>query len=192
MRAFIDEHQGAYGAWPIGKVLPIGPSTYYVHAARQADPAKAPPRVQHDEALSADIRRVWEENFQVYGARKVWRALKREGRDVARCAVERLIERMGLKGGVRGKPIRTTFSNKAAPCPLDRVNRQFHADRPNALWVSDFTSVPTWQGFVSIAFVIDVFARYIVGLEGFKFIEHRLCARCIRAKRSAPESVRVS
>ena len=113
--------------------------------------------------LTSEIRRVWEENFRVYGVRKVWRQLLREGIAVARCTVARLMRRMGLQGVVRGKTVRTTISNAAAPCPLDRVNRQFKAPRPNALWVSDFTYVATWQGFVYVAFVIDVFARRIVG-----------------------------
>lgn len=163
MTAFIDEHRDAYGVESICKLLPIAPSTYYMHAARQADPSKAPPRVQRDEQLSGDIRRIWEENFRVYGIRKVWRQLRREGQTAARCTVARLMKRMSLKGAVRGKAIRTTISDKATPCPLDRVNRQFHADRPNALWVSDFTYVSTWQGFVYVAFIIDVFARRIVG-----------------------------
>ena len=163
MKAFIDENKGTYGVEPICKVLPIAPSTYYEHAARQRDPAKAPARVQRDAKLSEAIRRVWEENFQAYGVRKVWRQLKREGEQTARCTVARLMRRMGLKGVVRGKVIRTTISNKATPCPLDLVNRQFHADRPNALWVSDFTYVSTWQGWVYVAFVIDVFSRRIVG-----------------------------
>jgi putative transposase len=106
---------------------------------------------------------VFDGNFQVYGVRKVWRQLKREGEDVARCTVARLMREMGLQGAVRGKRLRTTVSNKAAPCPLDRVNRQFHAPRPNALWVSDFTYVATWAGFVYIGFVIDAFAPRIVG-----------------------------
>lgn len=186
MKTFIDEHRSVYGVEPICKVLPIAPSTYYVHAARQADPAKAPPRAGRDERLSAAIRRLWEANFQVYGARKIWRALKREGWKVARCTVERLMRQMGLKGVVRGKPVRTTISHKAAPCPLDRVERQFRADRPNALWVSDFTYVSTGQGFVYVAFVIDVFARRIVGwkVSGssstdfvLDALEQALCAR---------------
>lgn len=163
MKAFIDENKGNYGVEPICKVLPIAPSTYYEHAARQRDPAKAPPRVQRDTALSEAIRRVWEENFRVYGVRKVWRQLAREGEQTARCTVARLMKAMGLKGIRRGKSIRTTISNKATPCPLDLVNRQFHAMRPNALWVSDFTYVSTWQGWVYVAFVIDVFSRRIVG-----------------------------
>ena len=113
--------------------------------------------------MSAHIRRVWQANFQVYGAEKVWRQLRREKIEVARCTVERLMRRDGLRGVIRGKVVRTTIGDKAAPCPLDRVNRQFRADRPNQLWVSDFTYVSTWQGFVYVAFVIDVFARRIVG-----------------------------
>ena len=109
------------------------------------------------------IRRIWDENFQVYGVRKVWRQLRREGIDVARCTVARLMRRIGLKGVARGKTVRTTVSDRAAPCPADRVNRQFQAPRPNALWVADFTFVATWQGFVYVAFVIDAFARRIVG-----------------------------
>lgn len=163
MNRFIDEHRDVYGVEPICKVLPIAPSTYHEHAARRADPSRIPVRMQRDEALCVDIQRVWEENFRVYGARKVWKQLCREGHGTARCTVERLMRRMGLRGVMRGKPVRTTVSNKAAPCPLDRVNRQFRADRPNALWVSDFTYVSTWQGFVYVAFIIDVYARRIVG-----------------------------
>ena len=163
MIAFIDEHRAVYGVEPICKVLPIAPSTYHAHAARRADPAKLPARARRDAALAVEIRRVFEANFHVYGVRKVWRQLGREGIAVARCTVERLMRAMGLQGAVRGKPVRTTVSDKAAPCPLDRVNRQFKAPRPNALWVSDFTYVATWSGFVYVAFVIDAFARRIVG-----------------------------
>jgi putative transposase len=163
MIAFIDEHRARHGVEPICRVLPIAPSTYHVHAARRVDPGKLPARVQRDITLRSEIRRVYEENFRVYGVRKVWRQLLREGTAVARCTVARLMRTMGLQGVVRGKRVRTTISNAAAPCPLDRVNRQFKAPRPNALWVSDFTYVATWVGFVYVAFVIDVFARRIVG-----------------------------
>jgi putative transposase len=163
MRAFIDEHRGVYGVEPICKVLPIAPSTYYLHAARRADPAKAPARVQRDERLCTDIQRVWDENRRVYGVRKVWRQLRRESVDVARCTVARLMGRLGLRGVIRGKGVKTTVSDTAAACPLDRVNRQFRAARPNALWVADFTYVSTWQGHLYVAFVIDVYARRIVG-----------------------------
>jgi putative transposase len=163
MIAFIDEHRAVHGVEPICRVLPIAPSTYHAHAARRVDPGKLPARARHDIALKTEIRRVYEENFCVYGVRKVWRQLLREGTAVARCTVARLMRTMGLKGVVRGKRVRTTISNAAAPCPLDRVNRQFKAPHPNALWVSDFTYVATWAGFVYVAFVIDVFARCIVG-----------------------------
>jgi transposase InsO family protein len=163
MKAFIDDHRGVYGVEPICKVLPIAPSTYREHAARRADPGRVPARNRRDAGLRDDIRRIFEANFEVYGVRKIWRQLKREGIDVARCTVARLMQEMGLKGAVRGKTVRTTVSNPSAPCPLDRVNRQFKAPCPNALWVSDFTYVATWVGFVYVAFVIDVFARRIVG-----------------------------
>ena len=163
MIAFIDEHRAVHGVEPICKVLPIAPSTDHVHAARRADPSKAPARSRSDAELSVAIRRIWDANFQVYGVRKIWRQLRREGIDTARCTVARLMRGMGLKGAMRGKAVRTTVSDRAAPCPADRVNRQFQAPRPNALWVADFTYVATWQGFVYVAFVIDTFARRIVG-----------------------------
>jgi putative transposase len=163
MIAFIDEYRTVYGVEPICRVLPIAPSTYYAHAARRADPKRRPARARRDAALMIEIRRVYEANFCVYGVRKVWRQLRREGIAVARCTVARLMRAMGLQGAVRGKPVRTTISDKAAPCPLDRVNRQFQAPHPNVLWVSDFTYVATWSGFVYVAFVIDAYARRIVG-----------------------------
>ena len=163
MIAFIDDYRGAYGVEPICRVLKIAPSSYHAHAARRRRPDTAPPRVQRDAALRVEIRRVFDENFQVYGVRKVWRQLVREGEDVVRCTVARLMRRMGLQGVIRGKRVKTTISDKAAPCPLDRVNRQFRAPRPNLLWVSDFTYVATWAGFVYVAFVIDAYARRIVG-----------------------------
>ena len=163
MIAFIDDHRAAYGVEPICRMLPIAPSTYYEHAARRADPSKLPDRAKRDAELCGQIRRVWDTNFQVYGVRKVWRQLRREGIAVARCTVERLMRAMGLRGVVRGKTVRTTLSDKAAPCPLDRVNRDFKAPQPNVLWVADFTYVATWIGFVYVAFVIDAFARRIVG-----------------------------
>jgi putative transposase len=163
MKAFIDEHREVYGVEPICRVLPIAPSTYHEHAARRADPDRRPARERRDIELSQEIRRVFAANFGVYGVRKVWRQMQREGIDVARCTVARLMRQMGLQGVVRGKSIRTTVSDAAAPCPRDRVNRQFRAPRPNALWVSDFTFVATWSGFVYVAFVIDAFARRIVG-----------------------------
>ena len=141
MIAFIDDYCTVYEVEPICKVLPIASSTYHAHAACRADPKRASARARSDAALSREIRRVWDENFQVYGVRKVWRQLKREGINVARCTVARLMRQMGLKGVMRGKPVRTTISDKATPCPADKVNRQFQAPCPNALWVADF-SVP--------------------------------------------------
>lgn len=163
MIAFIDDHRKAHGIEPICRVLPIAPSTYHDHAARAADPRKLSARAKRDTILKVEVRRVFDENFGVYGVRKVWWQMKREGFDVARCTVSRLMREMGLKGVVRGRSIRTTIPDIAAPCPLDRVNRFFKAPRPNMLWVSDFTYVATWTGFVYVAFVIDVFARRIVG-----------------------------
>ncbi|WJW76176.1 IS3 family transposase [Thiohalobacter sp. IOR34] len=163
MIAYIDDHKDRYGVEPICAVLPIAPSTYYEHKAREADPERLPPRVKRDQALSDEVRRVWEENFQVYGARKVWRQLNREGFAVARCTVERLMRSQGLRGVVRGRRCRTTVGDEAADRPLDRVNRQFTATRPNQLWVADITFVATWAGFVYVAFVVDVYARRIVG-----------------------------
>ena len=163
MIAFIDDYRAAYGVEPICKVLPIAPSTYRAHAARRADPGRLPARARSDAALMVEIRRVFEANFCIYGVRKVWRQLGREGSVAARCTVARLMRAMGLRGVVRGRTIRTTVPDPAAVCPLDRVGRQFKAPRPNALWVSDFTYVATWSGFVYVAFVIDAYARRIVG-----------------------------
>ena len=163
MIAFIDDHRQVYGVEPICKVLPIAPSTYHAHVAKRADPGKLSVRARQDIALKPEIARVFAENFEVYGVRKVWRQMVRERFNVARCTVERLMRGMGLQGVIRGKPVRTTVQDKAAPCPLDHVNRVFHAPAPNVLWVSDFTYVSTWTGFVYVAFVIDVYARRIVG-----------------------------
>ncbi len=160
---FIDEHREVYGVEPICRVLPIAPTTYRLHAARLADPSLRSDRAKRDAELRPEIERVWKANYEVYGVRKVWRQLKREGIAAAKCTVARLMAEMGLAGAIRGKPVRTTVSNPATPCPADRVNRQFHAQRPNALWLSDFTYVATWAGFVYAAFVIDAFARRIVG-----------------------------
>lgn len=163
MISFIEEHRQDYGVEPICRVLPIAPSTFHQHMACRRDPSKLSARAQRDIVLKPEIARVFDENFEVYGVRKVWTQMKREGFDIARCTVERLMRDMGLAGVIRGKKIRTTIPDKAAPCPLDHVNRHFHAPAPNMLWVSDFTYVATWKGFVYVAFVIDVFARYIVG-----------------------------
>ena len=163
MIAFIDEHRPVLGVEPICKVLPIAPSTYYDTVAKRTDVDRLSVRARRDVSLKIEIRRVFDANYRVYGVRKVWRQLRREGFDVARCTVARLMKTMGLQGVIRGKPVRTTVSDKAVPCPLDQVNRQFHAPAPNRLWVSDFTYVSTWTGMVYVAFVIDVYARFIVG-----------------------------
>jgi putative transposase len=163
MIAFIDAQRGTHGVEPICRLLPIAPSTYREQAARTRDPDRMPARRKRDAILCQETRRVFEENFAVYGVRKVWRQMLRDGTRVARCMVARLMRQMGLKGVVRGKAVKTTVSDKATPCPLDRVNRQFRATAPNRLWLSDFTYVSTWQGFAYVAFIIDAFARRIVG-----------------------------
>ena len=163
MVSFIDKHREVHGVEPICKLLRIAPSTYYDHQARRADPSRLSDRAKRDAELRSEILRVFEANFRVYGVRKVWRQMRREGFDVARCTVARLMKAMGIQGIIRGKPVRTTIPDKAAPCPLDRVNRQFRMPAPNMLWVSDFTYVATWKGFVYVAFVIDAYARRIVG-----------------------------
>jgi len=163
MIAFVDDHREAYGVEPICKVLPIAPSSYREHVARRRDPGRLSARARRDQDLKPEVARVFAENYAVYGVRKVWRQLRREGFVVARCTVERLMREMGLQGVIRGKPVRTTISDKAAPYPLDHVNRQFYAPAPDRLWLSDFTYVATWAGFVYVAFVIDAYARRIVG-----------------------------
>ena len=165
MIGFIDDHRDEYGVEPICRVLPIAPSTYHAHAAQRRDPERSSERAKRDAVLKVEIQRVFEGNFGVYGVRKVWWQLLREGFTVARCTVERLMRDrdMGLRGVIRGRSVRTTIGDKAAPCPLDHVNRQFQAPAPNRLWLSDFTYVATWSGFVYVAFVIDAYARRIVG-----------------------------
>ena len=163
MKAYIDRHRDDYGVEPICRVLQMAPSCYWRHAARQRNPQLRSARAQHDDHLKADIQRVWHANWQVYGADKVWLQMNREGIRVARCTVERLMRTMGLQGARRGKTMRTTTPDTSVPCPLDHVNRLFKASRPNELWVSDFTYVSTWQGWLYVAFVVDVYARRIVG-----------------------------
>jgi putative transposase len=163
MVSFIDDHRASYGVEPICAVLPIAPSTYYERKARRADPERLPPRAKRDAELRGEIRRVWDANFQVYGVRKVWRQLNREGIPVARCTVERLMRDSGLSGAVRGRKFKTTITDDTSVRPADLVCREFSASCPNQLWVSDLTYVATWQGFVYVAFVIDVFSRMIVG-----------------------------
>jgi len=160
----IETHRETYGVESICAVLPIAPATYYAHQAARRDPTKRCARAQRDDGLRVEIQRVYDANFGVYGPRKVWRQLRREGHRVARCTVERLMQAMGLSGAVRGRAwVTTTQSQPALDRPRDLVERAFVAVRPNQLWVSDFTYVATWAGFVYVAFVIDVFARRIVG-----------------------------
>ena len=164
MMSFIDEHRAEYGVEPICRVLPIAPSSYYEQKAQEADPERRSARARRDEELKVEIQRVWDQNFQAYGVEKVWKQLKREGFLVARCTVERLMKDLGLEGVTRGRRFKiTTRSDDSGPRPLDLVDRNFTAERPNQLWVSDLTYVATWGGFVYVAFVIDVFSRRIVG-----------------------------
>ena len=160
MIAYIDQHRHRYGVEPICRVLPIAPSTY--HAAQRRSTSA---RAVRDRQLKAEIRRVHAEQFGVYGARKVWRQLHREGIAVARCTVERLMRQLGLQGVRRGKTRRTTTPDAAAARPADLVDRDFSAARPNQLWVADLTYVATWSGFVYVAFVIDAFSRFLVGWQ---------------------------
>jgi transposase InsO family protein len=163
MVSFIDDHRREYGVEPICAVLPIAPSTYYAHKAAERDPELRSARVKRDVGLKDEICRVWKANFEVYGVRKVWRQLLREGFQVARCTVARLMSEIGLQGTVRGRRIRTTIPDDAVARALDLVKRDFTATRPNQLWVSDLTYVATWRGFVYVAFVIDTYSRRIVG-----------------------------
>ena len=163
MVSFIDAHRAEYGVEPICTQLPIAPSTYYECKSRETDSTRLPARARRDIELAGEIQRVYDENFFVYGAYKVWRQLNREQITVARCTVERLMRSLGLQGVVRGRSCRTTISDDAADRPADLVNRQFKATRPNQLWVADITFVATWTGFVYVAFVIDVYSRRIVG-----------------------------
>jgi len=163
MIGFINDHRAEYGVEPICQVLQIAPSTFYEHKAIERDPALASDRAKRDAVLRREVQRVWDQNFKVYGVRKVWHQMRREGFDVARCTVERLMRQLGIQVVVRGKAQTTTRPDKVLPCPRDKVNRQFRAPAPNTLWVSDLTYVSTWQGFVYVAFVIDTFANRIVG-----------------------------
>ncbi len=164
MVSFIDDHRDEHGVEPICRQLAIAPSTYYEQKARERDPSRLPDRTVRDAELREEIERVRKENFDVYGARKVWRQLGREGIEGARCTVERLMRHMGLQGAVRGRRFKkTTIVDEAAARPMDLVQRDFTADRPNQLWVADLTYVATWRGFVYVAFVTDVFSRKIVG-----------------------------
>jgi putative transposase len=163
MTGFIEEHRAVFGVGPICNVLPIASSTYYTKVAVECDPDRASDRARKDVEDREDVNRIYDASGHRYGARKVWHALRREGKVVARCTVERLMKAMEIQGVVRGGKVITTNPDAAQPCPDDKVNREFVADMPNQLWVSDFTYVSSWQGMVYVAFVIDVFARKIVG-----------------------------
>jgi len=163
MTSFVDDHRDEYGVEPICAEIPIAPSTYYEQKAREANPDKIPARAKRDAELELEVRRVWEENFRVYGARKVWRQLNREKVRIAKCTTERLMRKLGIRGVVRGKGYKTTIPDLLAERPMDLVERTFSAARPNQLWVADITFVATWRGVVYTALVIDVFARRIVG-----------------------------
>ena len=158
----VDTLRNEHGVGPVCHELDIAPSTYYRHQQHSRHPDRRSQREQRDELLKVEIKRVYDENHSVYGTRKVWRQLLRDGISVARCTVARLMKVMGLAGVLRGKKVRTTVSRKEAAAG-DRVNRQFVAERPDQLWVADFTYVSTWQGFAYVAFIIDVFAGRIVG-----------------------------
>jgi transposase InsO family protein len=165
VNAFIDEYRTTFGVEPICRVLQVAPSAYWRHAARRRDPALRSARARRDEALLPEIDRMWQENWQVYGARKVWLQMKREDITVARCTVARLMKRLGLQGARRGRRVRTTVVDTARPCPQDLVQRRFTAQRPDQLWLVDFTYVSTWQGWLYVAFVTDAYARRIVGWQ---------------------------
>jgi len=155
MIAFIQDHRSQHGVEPMCRVLQIAPSTFYEYQAIARDPSLASDRAKRDTELRPEVLRVWQENRSVYGARKLWHAMKREQFDIARCTVERLMRDIGIEGVRRGKKVKTTHGQSADLCPLDKVNRQFRASQPNQLWVSDFTFVSTWRGFVYVAFVMS-------------------------------------
>jgi len=189
--SFIDAHREDLGIEPICRELAVASSSYHEHARRQADPGRRSARARRDDEIKAQIKRVHEASSGLYGARKVWHQLLRDGVAVARCTVERLMAAMGLEGVRRGKTTVTTVSNPKAPCPLDKVNREFRVERPNALWVVDFTYVHTWAGFVYVAFVIDAYARRIVGWKvstsaTASFVLDAL-EQAIHARRPGPE-----
>ena len=171
MVAFIDQYRDLYGVEPICKELPIAPSTYYRLKTLERHPEDRSPRARRDDYLMKEIQRVWAESDRNYGARKVWKQLKRELIPVARCTVERLMKQLGLEGVRRGRRCITTIPDESAHRPLDLVQREFSAQRPNQLWVADITYVATWSGFVYVAFVVDVYSRYIVGWRVLKHMQ---------------------
>ncbi len=171
---FIDYYRDLYGVESICKVLPIAPSTFHRHKALEKNEKLRCKHHHTDEKLKSEIQRVWQENHRVYGVPKVWKQLKREGIKAARCTVERLMKDLGIQGVCRGRRCITTIPDENAEKPLDHVNRNFTANRPNQLWVADITYVATWSGFVYVAFVIDVFSRKIVGWRALKSMKTQL------------------
>ena len=174
MVAFIDKYRKTYGVEPICSVLPIAPSTYYRHKDLEVHPDKRSYRVRRYESLEPDVRRVYDENRSVYGARKIWKQLNRESIPVGRWSVETVMRKLGLKGVKRGRSCKTTIPDEMAEKPLDLVNREFVASKPDQLWVADITYVATWSGFVYVAFITDVYSRYIVGWRVLKSMKTEL------------------
>ena len=192
MVSFIDDHRRMYGVEPICAVLPIAPSTYYERKAREADPSRLSARAKRDAVLVAETDRIWRENFQVYGVRKMWRQLHREHLCAARCTVARLMRDLGLQGAVRGRKAKTTIPDDLAARPADLVRRDFTATRPNQLWVSDLTYVATWNGFVYVAFITDVFSRMIVGWRASSSLRSDLALDALeQALHARPKSDRL-
>ena len=179
MVSFIDEHRATYGVEPICRVLPIAPSTYYARKVVQREPTRRSERAKRDEELRGEIQRVFDDNFAVYGAYKVWRQLNREGTRVARCTIERLMRQLGLQGAIRGRPHRTTRTDASSTRPLDLVDRDFTAPGPNRLWVADLTYVRTWSGFAYVAFVTDAYSRRIVGWNASRSLKSELALNAL-------------
>ena len=188
MTTFVDENREGYGVEPICAELPIAPSVYWEHKRREREPERCSARSRRDAELRPLVRRVWEANFGVYGARKIWRQLNREGVAVARCTVERLMRQEGLKGVVRGEKKRTTIPDDSAARPADLVDRSFEADRPDRLWLADITYVPTWSGFAYVALVIDAYSRFIVGWRVSKQLTNRSGSRRFGASTLGPQT----
>ena len=168
MVAFIDKYRHVYGVEPICSVLPIAPSTYYRYKDHEQHPYKRSHRVKRYESIEPEVRRVYEDNRSIYGARKIWKQLNRESSPVGRWSVETVMRKLGLKGVKRGRSCKTTIPDEMAEKPLDLVNREFVASKPDQLWVADITYVATWSGFVYVAFITDVYSRYIVGWRVLK------------------------
>lgn len=192
MIAFIQAHRSHYGVEPMCRVLQIAPSTFYEQQAIARDPSLVSDRAKRDEELRRELLRVWQENRSLYGARKLWHAMKREKISIARCTVERLMRDIGIEGVRRGKKVKTTYGQPADACPLDKVNRQFRALMPNQLWVSDFTFVSTWREFVLCGFRHRHFCQSDCGLESINEPRHSVRAGCFGTGDPRPSSSRTS